>query len=83
MDDDFNMLYCILMMLLDAVIYGIFTWYIEAVFPGMKSLMANRWEMIIILVVHCTFLVLVLLFLLITLNISLEFDKKTTLIYID
>lgn len=33
-DDDFNMLYCILMMLLDAVIYGIFTWYIEAVFPG-------------------------------------------------
>lgn len=41
-DDDFNMLYCILMMLLDAVIYGIFTWYIEAVFPGMKSLMTKR-----------------------------------------
>lgn len=46
-DDDFNMLYCILMMLLDAVIYGIFTWYIEAVFPGMKSLMTKRWKIII------------------------------------
>ncbi|XP_061181755.1 phospholipid-transporting ATPase ABCA1-like [Saccostrea echinata] len=33
-DDDFNMLYCIFMMLLDSVIYGIATWYIEAVFPG-------------------------------------------------
>ncbi|XP_056020266.1 phospholipid-transporting ATPase ABCA1-like isoform X2 [Ostrea edulis] len=33
-DDEFNMLSCIFMMLFDAVIYGIFTWYIEAVFPG-------------------------------------------------
>ncbi|XP_062578503.1 ATP-binding cassette sub-family A member 7-like [Saccostrea cucullata] len=33
-DDDFNMLSCIFMMLLDSVIYGLATWYIEAVFPG-------------------------------------------------
>ncbi|XP_060560202.1 phospholipid-transporting ATPase ABCA1-like [Ruditapes philippinarum] len=33
-DDDFNMLHCIAMMLIDAVLYALFTWYIEAVFPG-------------------------------------------------
>lgn len=47
-DDDFNMLYCILMMLLDVVIYGIFIWYIEVVFLGMKLLMIKRQEIIII-----------------------------------
>lgn len=71
-DDDFNMLYCILMMLLDAVIYGIFTWYIEAVFPGMKSLMTKRWKIIIILLVHCTCSVEVSMILLITLAIAIE-----------
>lgn len=71
-DDDFNMLYCILMMLLDAVIYGIFTWYIEAVFPGMKSLMTKRWKIIIILQVHCTCSVEVSMILLITLAIAIE-----------
>ncbi|XP_060082289.1 phospholipid-transporting ATPase ABCA1-like [Ylistrum balloti] len=33
-DDDFNMLYCIIMMLVDSVLYAIAVWYIEAVFPG-------------------------------------------------
>ncbi|XP_045158186.2 phospholipid-transporting ATPase ABCA1-like isoform X2 [Mercenaria mercenaria] len=33
-DDDFNMLHSIAMMIIDAVIYALFTWYIEAVFPG-------------------------------------------------
>ncbi|XP_052824141.1 phospholipid-transporting ATPase ABCA3 [Octopus bimaculoides] len=33
-DDDFAFLHVILMLLLDSVIYGILTWYIEAVFPG-------------------------------------------------
>ncbi|KAK3090139.1 hypothetical protein FSP39_009459 [Pinctada imbricata] len=33
-DDNFSLFYCILMMLMDSIIYGILTWYIEAVFPG-------------------------------------------------
>ncbi|XP_021342260.1 ATP-binding cassette sub-family A member 7-like isoform X2 [Mizuhopecten yessoensis] len=33
-DDEFNMLFCIIMMLVDSVIYAMFVWYIEAVFPG-------------------------------------------------
>ncbi|XP_013414368.2 LOW QUALITY PROTEIN: ATP-binding cassette sub-family A member 1-like [Lingula anatina] len=33
-DDGFSMAFCIFMMLVDAVIYWILTWYIEAVFPG-------------------------------------------------
>ncbi|XP_033737996.1 ATP-binding cassette sub-family A member 7-like isoform X2 [Pecten maximus] len=33
-DDEFNMLYCIIMMLVDSVLYAIAVWYIEAVFPG-------------------------------------------------
>lgn len=33
-DDQFNMYLCIMMMLSDAAIYGLLTWYIEAVFPG-------------------------------------------------
>ena len=33
--DNFNLLMCMVLMLLDALIYGLITWYIEAVFPGM------------------------------------------------
>ena len=33
-DDQFNMYLCILIMLADAAMYGILTWYMEAVFPG-------------------------------------------------
>ncbi|XP_033737988.1 phospholipid-transporting ATPase ABCA1-like [Pecten maximus] len=33
-DDGFSMLYCILMLWLDSILYGLITWYIEAVFPG-------------------------------------------------
>ncbi|XP_052284173.1 phospholipid-transporting ATPase ABCA1-like isoform X3 [Dreissena polymorpha] len=33
-DDDFNMLHCITMMIIDMFLYGLATWYIEAVFPG-------------------------------------------------
>ncbi|WAR23494.1 ABCA1-like protein [Mya arenaria] len=33
-DDDFSMLHCVSMMLIDLVIYALLTWYIEAVFPG-------------------------------------------------
>jgi len=33
-DDDFNVAHCILMMIIDIFIYGLLTWYIEAVFPG-------------------------------------------------
>ncbi|KAJ8306231.1 hypothetical protein KUTeg_016776 [Tegillarca granosa] len=40
-DDHFNMFYCIVMMLVDTVIYAVLTWYIEAVFPGgMKRLLS-------------------------------------------
>ncbi|XP_063401544.1 phospholipid-transporting ATPase ABCA1-like [Mytilus trossulus] len=37
-DDQFNMYLCIMMMLSDAAIYGVLTWYIEAVFPGSYGL---------------------------------------------
>ena len=33
--DNFNLLMCIVIMLLDAVVYALITWYVEAVFPGM------------------------------------------------
>lgn len=32
--DDFSMMHIIIMMFVDAIIYGLLTWYIEAVFPG-------------------------------------------------
>ncbi|XP_048255576.1 phospholipid-transporting ATPase ABCA1-like isoform X2 [Haliotis rufescens] len=41
-DDDFNMARCILMMFADALMYGIITWYIEAVFPGQYGI-PRKW----------------------------------------
>lgn len=32
--DDFNLLLSMMMLIIDAVVYGILTWYIEAVHPG-------------------------------------------------
>ncbi|KAL3869286.1 hypothetical protein ACJMK2_041989, partial [Sinanodonta woodiana] len=42
LDDDFTMVHVILMMLCDTVIYGLLTWYIEAVFPGQYGI-PRRW----------------------------------------
>lgn len=33
-DDSFSMMHVIVMLLIDAIIYALFTWYIEVVFPG-------------------------------------------------
>ncbi|XP_071130810.1 phospholipid-transporting ATPase ABCA3-like isoform X2 [Mytilus edulis] len=33
-DDNFSLAYIMMMMVVDTVLYGIITWYIEAVFPG-------------------------------------------------
>ena len=33
-DDKMTMMHCIMMMMIDTIIYALFTWYIEAVFPG-------------------------------------------------
>ena len=33
-DDDLTLLHVMLMLLLDTVLYGLVTWYVEAVFPG-------------------------------------------------
>jgi len=33
-DDDFALLHIILMLLVDAVIYAVIAWYVEAVHPG-------------------------------------------------
>lgn len=60
------------MMLLDVVIYGIFIWYIEVVFLGMKLLMIKRWKIIIIFYVYCICLVEVLMILLIILVVVIE-----------
>ena len=35
--DGFSLGYAMVMMMIDAVIYGILTWYIEAVMPGTVS----------------------------------------------
>jgi ATP-binding cassette subfamily A (ABC1) protein 2 len=32
--DDFNLLLAVTMLMVDAVVYGVLTWYIEAVHPG-------------------------------------------------
>uniref|UniRef100_A0A8C0G4I6 ATP-binding cassette sub-family A member 2 n=1 Tax=Chelonoidis abingdonii TaxID=106734 RepID=A0A8C0G4I6_CHEAB len=36
--DDFNLLLSMMMLIVDAVVYGVLTWYIEAVHPGMYGL---------------------------------------------
>uniref|UniRef100_A0A8D2QTW3 ATP binding cassette subfamily A member 2 n=1 Tax=Zosterops lateralis melanops TaxID=1220523 RepID=A0A8D2QTW3_ZOSLA len=36
--DDFNLLLSMMMLVVDAVVYGVLTWYIEAVHPGMFGL---------------------------------------------
>ncbi|XP_074871184.1 ATP-binding cassette sub-family A member 2 isoform X2 [Carettochelys insculpta] len=36
--DDFNLLLSMMMLMVDAVVYGVLTWYIEAVHPGMYGL---------------------------------------------
>uniref|UniRef100_A0A452FWN9 ATP binding cassette subfamily A member 2 n=1 Tax=Capra hircus TaxID=9925 RepID=A0A452FWN9_CAPHI len=36
--DDFNLLLAVAMLMVDAVVYGVLTWYIEAVHPGMYGL---------------------------------------------
>ncbi|KAK2120757.1 ATP-binding cassette sub- A member 2 [Saguinus oedipus] len=36
--DDFNLLLAVTMLMVDAMVYGILTWYIEAVHPGMYGL---------------------------------------------
>lgn len=33
-DDSFSLAHCMGMLILDSIIYGVLTWYIEAVFPG-------------------------------------------------
>lgn len=41
-EDDFSLRTTIGLMYLDSVLYGILTWYIEAVFPGKTSAFAFR-----------------------------------------
>ena len=36
--DDFNLLLAVTMLMVDAVVYGVLTWYIEAVHPGTSPL---------------------------------------------
>ncbi|XP_041099680.1 ATP-binding cassette sub-family A member 2, partial [Polyodon spathula] len=36
--DDFNLLLSMMMLIIDATVYGVLTWYIEAVHPGMYGL---------------------------------------------
>uniref|UniRef100_A0A2K6FXD3 ATP-binding cassette sub-family A member 2 n=1 Tax=Propithecus coquereli TaxID=379532 RepID=A0A2K6FXD3_PROCO len=36
--DDFNLLLAVTMLIVDAIVYGVLTWYIEAVHPGMYGL---------------------------------------------
>lgn len=36
--DDFNLGLSMMMLMIDAAVYGVLTWYIEAVHPGTKSL---------------------------------------------
>lgn len=36
--DDFNLGLSMMMLIIDAAVYGVLTWYIEAVHPGMDSM---------------------------------------------
>lgn len=40
--DDFNLLLSVVMLIIDATVYGVLTWYIEAVHPGELWLL-NIW----------------------------------------
>lgn len=53
--DGFSLGYAMGMMMIDAVIYGILTWYIEAVLPGEKKLMLLYFDVssILRLSLHC------------------------------
>lgn len=42
--DDFNLLLAVTMLMVDAVVYGILTWYIEAVHPGTGQPLEGRGE---------------------------------------
>ena len=33
-DDDFTVLHCIIMLIVDIILYGLITWYVDAVKPG-------------------------------------------------
>lgn len=39
--DDFNLGLSMMMLIIDAGVYGVLTWYIEAVHPGVKSLLSG------------------------------------------
>lgn len=43
-EDSYNLTTSICLMLFDAVLYGIMTWYIEAVFPGESSIEVLVWD---------------------------------------
>ena len=42
-EDDFNLAHCMLMMLLDSILYLLIAWYIEAVWPGMTYPSSAVW----------------------------------------
>lgn len=45
-EDSYNLTTSICLMLFDAVLYGIMTWYIEAVFPGESFIEVLVWDFI-------------------------------------
>lgn len=45
--DDFNLSLSMMMLIIDAGVYGVLTWYIEAVHPGGKRLLPQSWTIII------------------------------------
>ncbi|PWA16013.1 hypothetical protein CCH79_00019352, partial [Gambusia affinis] len=45
--DDFNLSLSMMMLIIDAGVYGVLTWYIEAVHPGGKRLLPQSWSIII------------------------------------
>jgi ATP-binding cassette subfamily A (ABC1) protein 1 len=42
--DEFNVGGAMFMLIVDAFIYGLLTWYIEAVFPGLYDLMISMYS---------------------------------------
>jgi len=44
LNDTMNLQTCMLLLLVDAVIYGVITWYIEAVFPGKNIIDSSKTE---------------------------------------
>ena len=56
-DDDFSMFDVMIMLAIDTLIYGIITWYVEAIFPGEYGV-AQKWYFPFTVSIQCLILLI-------------------------